>query len=195
VVAFAVVFGALPKAGAEAGAGLLAGAVAGADVDDVDVALGAGVALGAEVPVDLRDAELDAGAASAFAVSELSAAFAFFERLFFDLFFLAVLADSGGAAVSALAAVFVFDFAFELLPVVVVASAPLFVVSVVAGFFFAFFFVVVLLSLWSVEGAAPDCCAPRIADALPKTSNMAAIDARISPLLDLNKVFSLRCGC
>ena len=109
----------------------------------------------------------------------------FFFRADFRLVFFAVF----------FAAVFVFDFAFELLPVVAVAPAPLFVVSVVAGFFFAFFFAVVLASLWSVEGAAPDCCAPRITDALPKTSNMAAMDARISPLFDLNKVFSPRCGC
>src|SRR5205814_4453538 len=97
--------------------------------DVEDVGLGAGVALGAEVPVDLRDAELDAGAASAVVVSRLSAAFVFFERLFFVVLLASELAEVSPVAVvllpaevSAPSAVLLF---FDRLFFVAVVSAAL----------------------------------------------------------------------
>jgi hypothetical protein len=116
--------------------------------------------------------------ASAVLAAELSAASAVF---FFDRLFLAGAAESSGAAVSALAVAFFFDFDFGVFVESALASALLCVASAAAFFLLFFLVAVLLLSLWSVE---PACCAPRVATP-PQISNIAAISAKTTLLLDL----------
>jgi hypothetical protein len=124
---------------------------------------------------------------SAVLAAELSAASA---ACFFDRLFLAGAAESSGAAVSALAVAFFFDFDFGVFVESAPASALLCEASAAAFFLLFFLVAVLLLSLWSVE---PACCAPGVATP-PQIRNIAAISAKTTLLFDLIGTPSLRFG-